>query len=130
MRFDSALKAYNMQVNNMQTIEKPPMKTARAIILEPNANSVYNLPDYGEVVHLFPAGAIRPSIYDCDNFSDAISDALEKIGYDPATDYIVICGGQIQVASLAAVIGVGYGCLFKALLFDVKKRTYFEGRLG
>ena len=101
------------------------------IVEEPTGNkaAIADPSAFGEVVHIFPAGASRPSIYDSAAIGDMISDRLHELKYDPVVDYLVIGGGLLLMAHTCAVIGNGLGN-FKALMWDMARCKYNEGVLG
>lgn len=106
----------------------------RVFLLEPmikHAEGEKTLQQFGEIVYLFRGNGqeSRPSVFDTDNFGDAIHDKLTALDFDPAIDFIVVSGSRNQIANLVGVCCNGFGeC--RALLYNEAKREYTSGKLG
>ena len=79
------------------------------------------------VVFLFSDTQARPSILD-NSIVPAITDALERINFDPKSDYLVVTGELLPVVLMIGAASYKHNFI-NLLVFSVPDRNYLPMRL-
>ena len=101
----------------------------RVFVFEETKQDVGKAGAFGKIEFLFGETRPRSALFECDNLSNEIINALEECAYDPARDFICITGHIVSIALLTAAVVSEYGRA-KFLLYDAIQKTYHERALG
>lgn len=90
---------------------------SRVFIIERSKHNVSTANAFGALVTLFPRTGDRPSIWRSTECASRVIAELRRYRFDPQQDFILLCGSQIMLSIVVAVVAVEYG-QFTALAFN------------
>lgn len=100
------------------------------LLQEPKAHmDLTSLAKYGETITLFVNNEKRPSVFDTEEFGNAVLQRLEQHKFDPAIDYICVTGAMVALTTALIAITCAYD-EFMILLFSSNSAQYVAKKVG
>lgn len=100
----------------------------KAILIEKTKMDVSSAAVFGEIVHVFPKGRPRSSIWSDDFLEEAI-ESLADLEYDPAIDYIILVGQLVPLTKVIARLVSIYNRI-RILCWSATERDYLLQEVG
>lgn len=100
----------------------------RAMILEPSRFDVSKASRHGTMTYIFGHDAARPALFDRE-YRDVLQRELERLQFDPDTDFFVATGAVAVIAVSVAELVRIYGRV-KLLCFDARDDEYVVVDVG
>lgn len=101
----------------------------KVFMLMPHNVDVSKARRFGELIYIFDRGARRPSLWSPE-FIDEMFVQLAEMGYDPATDYLLIAGNMAPIVRAACALARDCDVPPRALFYDAVTADYVELPLG
>lgn len=105
--------------------------TKNVYVIEPVRMEIDAARAFGEMRYAYTRNRrdeLRPSMWHPD-YAASVADRLCTLGYRPGTDYFLLVGGIVPVASVIAELVVRDGHV-RCLAYDPYERLYVERVLG
>lgn len=103
-------------------------KRSRAILIEKTKVDTSQAQLFGDVVHVFPPGKERSSIWS-DEFLDEALNSLADMEYDPVSDYIILVGQLVPLTKVIARLVSIYNNI-RVLCWSATERDYVLQEFG
>ncbi len=104
------------------------MSRPKLFVLEPSINFEREAAaEYGETVYIFcnEEDRRRPSIF-APHFPDAVVNNLDKLGFDPSRDILLLSGSVVAISRALCAVGAAWGQdgQLQGLAFDSVQKQF------